>query len=1121
MPPKTINLLQNIYVEHLKLINGVKLTRREVDIIAFFICGRSAKKIASFFSISPKTVENHTHNIMLKLGCHSRESIIDFIERSDKLPILREYYTTILAEAAFNQCLKNLAHLIRKENLSCCITYNSEKHTPDLLIHHLEASLKLSGIKVLEVIPYPPHSLQKVSKDYHVIYIFPNEEEITSQEMDGVTFWVKNNNQVLFLLFEENTFEDVLKGVHDTQLLIFKDQESYYFVIFSILKRLFPTLDFESIVSDFTKQYECIEGTSDLKELPLSADALEVETKEESLTRHVMRRILNKRKPLFISLMTMVMLSGYFFFLRGNQSQFKAQLENEGEKTLPSIRSELIVPTNSVLLNRPDLMAQIDELFKGWSGIQTIALIGVGGAGKTTLAHYYAHSQNLPIIWVINAETKETLNESFEDLAHALAKKEEDQKILRGLLKVKIAAEREERTLQFVKERLKLHSNWLLIYDNVVKFTDIQKHFPRDSGKWGHGRVILTTQDSNIESNKHVNNAIQIGILNPEQKLSLFIKIMNNGGALSFTPEQIEDSKKFLAELPSFPLDVSVAAYYLKATNITYKKYIENMVNYNKHFSNIQKEILKETGDYTKTRYGIITLSLKHLIDKNKNFRDFLLFISLLDSQNIPRELLAKCSDDMVVDSFIYHLKKYSLITNEISPADHLDSIFSIHRSTQAITLAYLKQTLKLEENRDLIENFAHTLENYMSDILEKEDFSKMKILYRHVEQFLTHSDMFADELKGSLEGELGCFFYYLCNSIKSKKLLEDGLSKLQKAPEENHNKIAHFLVYLGNVNRSLGEYETAKKLFENSLEIYNKHADNDVGIARASGYLGVVYRTLGDFDKAKMLLERSVAIYNSYPDKHIGLAWSLAHLGNIYASLGDYEKAKDLFGRSRLLYKKYSENHVGAAWVSGDLGNAYLKLGDFQKAEEFMEECLKICRKHFFEDHVYIAEALVHLGILYKEKKDYERAKSLFKKSLVAFEATYGKDHTKTGAVLKYLGQTYLLEGNFQTANEIMDRTLKIFQKNKHPDQYIILESLAELYLQKSIKAAQWGNRQQAQQFKTLAIHYLNQAFESIKAYFPEDSPHLKRVQSKLTEIEGIVVTKLNVKFKKLVVKT
>lgn len=148
MPNKKNIFLQKIYSEHLETINGVKLTKREVDIISFFICGRSAKKFASFFFISPKTVENHTHNIMLKFGCNSRESIIDFIERSDKLPLLRKYYAAILAQAAFDKHLKDISKLKQGECPSCIIAYWQEQNSPNFLISYLEASLKLSGITV-------------------------------------------------------------------------------------------------------------------------------------------------------------------------------------------------------------------------------------------------------------------------------------------------------------------------------------------------------------------------------------------------------------------------------------------------------------------------------------------------------------------------------------------------------------------------------------------------------------------------------------------------------------------------------------------------------------------------------------------------------------------------------------------------------------------------------------------------------------------------------------------------------------------------------------------------------------------------------------------------------------
>lgn len=71
----------DLYATHLKSINGIHFTRREIEVAAFLVSGRGVKAIASSLSIAPKTVEAHIHNIMLKLECNSRESIINFIEK--------------------------------------------------------------------------------------------------------------------------------------------------------------------------------------------------------------------------------------------------------------------------------------------------------------------------------------------------------------------------------------------------------------------------------------------------------------------------------------------------------------------------------------------------------------------------------------------------------------------------------------------------------------------------------------------------------------------------------------------------------------------------------------------------------------------------------------------------------------------------------------------------------------------------------------------------------------------------------------------------------------------------------------------------------------------------------
>ncbi|MBY0273350.1 MAG: tetratricopeptide repeat protein [Alphaproteobacteria bacterium] len=1083
MKKNKTSLLDEIYFQHLQAINGIKLTRREIDIIAFFICGRSAKKIAGFFSISPKTVENHVHNIMVKLDCNSREGIIDFVEKSDKLPLLRKYYAAALAQTIFEKSLVEISKLTSSHKVSCVLLSDSEQVSEGCLAQCLENSLKRAGVTVSNAVVGFSQSVQDFCKNKCGIYVKMTLSE-DEQEKELRFYFVSQGKE---------SFVEFPQRIGEAYSLDIAVQKNYYLFIFDIFELLFPQFDLHPIVEEFLKQYEGAEAQLSLTE---REEDPQLRKREQRLTPFLIRRNWYLGGGFIILLCVITVL--FSSFLNRDNHPHDQELTSLNKVA----RSDLDVPTDSVLLNRPELLGQIEERFRRQKkGIQTVALVGVGGAGKTTLAHQYAFAQKAPVLWEINAETKEDLQASFENLAQALAKSDEDQKILPGLFKVRIPLEREMKILQFVKERLRAQKNWFLIFDNVQQFNDIQNHFPKDPEIWGQGRIILTTRDRNIESNAYVSSAIVVGELNPEQKLALFQKIMNNGASLIPAPKEQEETKQFLEEISPFPLDVSVAAYYIKATNVPYKNYLENMLKHSIDFSLVQEKILQEAGAYTKTRYGIIMLSLKQLIDTNPDFQDLLLFISLLDPHKIPRQLLVKFKGNIVVDNFIYHLKKYSLLTNDATTSYPGEHVFSIHQSTRAIILAYLTKKLNLTKHKNLLESQVQSLENYMRESVEKEDFSTMKNLYRHAEYFLTHEEFLNEESASSLRGELGCIYCYLRHSSKAKALLTESLLSLKRCCGEQHHKIAHFLVYLGNANRSLGDYEEAKKLFEQSMQIYKKYAPNDVGMAKASGYLGAVYHTFGDFEEAKTYLERAQSIYKKHPQNRVGVAWSLAHLANVYGTLGEYEEAIRLFMQSMETYKAQAKDYVGAAWAEGDLGAMYVKIGNFEKARHYFEESLAICRKHFSEDHAYMAEIFSHFGVLYLKEGNYKRAKEFFQKARGPLEETYGVDHIETAYILKGLGEVAILEGNFDQSGDHLNRALLIFQKHKHPDQYLVLEALSDLSCQKALAAKTKEDHQGYEKFRKEAEAYLQKALEHVNTNFPTDSPHLRRLQDKVKE--------------------
>lgn len=70
-------------------------------------------------------------------------------------------------------------------------------------------------------------------------------------------------------------------------------------------------------------------------------------------------------------------------------------------------------------------------------------------------------------------------------------------------------------------------------------------------------------------------------------------------------------------------------------------------------------------------------------------------------------------------------------------------------------------------------------------------------------------------------------------------------------------------------------------------------------------------------------------------------------------------------------------------------------------------------------------------------------------------------------------------------------------------PDVFLCFEDLSELNFKKSLEMAKNGDMKHSKLFREQAVLNLNQAQEIVKTHFPKDSPHLKRIQTKLKNIE------------------
>ncbi|KAJ5857210.1 Tetratricopeptide-like helical [Penicillium solitum] len=748
-----------------------------------------------------------------------------------------------------------------------------------------------------------------------------------------------------------------------------------------------------------------------------------------------------------------------------------------------------------------------------------VALVGLGGVGKSQLAIEYSHQirSQSPGTWVfwVHGSNESRFEQSFRQIA--------DQ--------VKIPGRRDPQANIF-----KLVENWLrdekigkwvCILDNVdddqllsvrspanASSKPLLEYIPRSQ----NGSVIITSRyrEAALKMVDH-KGLVEVNPMEKPEALELLQRKLGKS-----QQNESQQSEQLVEVLEFMPLAIVQAASYIRnrAPRCSVSKYLTDFQNSDMKATKLLKE---EAGhvyrDWEAKNSILVTwqISFDYIRQTKPSAADLLSLMSFFDRQGIPENLvrdrpqanygsrsvsallgesgdssdreisvsgldLDDASDEETSDSDtsldfeddITTLRDYSFITiNE-------KSSFMMHRLVQLTTRAWLNLHEQIDQWKD---KFISILcDEFPTG--EYKNWETCNLLFPHVKSAMSQRPTSAELQRrwASLLHRGAWYAWQSGNIADTRKMATKSTRERILLLGDEHEEVISSMSILATAFRLEGRWREAEPLQVRVMETSRAtlgadHPDTLTSMANLASTLWYQGRWKEAEELGVQVMEtRKAKLGEDHPDT----LTSISNLALTFWSQGRWNEAEPLQVWVMEMSKAtLGEDHPETLRSIANLASTFWSQGRWKEAEELDVRVMETRKTKLGRDHPDTLTSVANLALTFSNQGRWKEAEPLQVQVMETSKAKLGEDHPDTLRSMANLALTFWNQGRLEEAEPLQLQVVKSSKVKLGEDHPETLRSIANL----AMTLQDQGRWKEAEEFQV-------QVMETRKRKLGEDHP-------------------------------